>query len=250
MREKGPKFTPEEIEEKQNGIEREKEPEKILLLDTLKKLLEAQQISEEEINRYAEKFLDLKNPEGILLHISEPKNLERILKEGILSHKFVERASMTDLPGGFEPVQQDKYGMDYISFYDSDVFNVDRKEWGLEDRTFLGFISEWGNGDTRVGIVIDKSKLPMTKQQSQKIEDWIGEVLIKPRIAPVFFNGLMIGRECKVESDKIRFIYEHIRKKELLIYSTEGDQIWPVRRKREEIEEKIRQKHEAEELEN
>ncbi|PIU02042.1 hypothetical protein COT68_00015 [bacterium (Candidatus Torokbacteria) CG09_land_8_20_14_0_10_42_11] len=63
-----------------------------------------------------------------------------------------------------------------------------------------------------------------------------GEVLIKPRIAPRFFSGLIIGKESKIKPEDMASIIEGIRKKRLPIYDIRGEQIWPVRKKREEIE--------------
>lgn len=88
-----PQFGPRESEEKREEDLRTDKKIEGKNISEEKAKAERSKEEKEELNEIMEKVKDLRSGKGILAHESFCDNLECILREGILSRKFAERAS-------------------------------------------------------------------------------------------------------------------------------------------------------------
>lgn len=127
MLEEESKFRQEIILDTEDNLKHEKmkERKEIEAAVLLKNFLERNILPEEETEEVIKKVKDLRNGKDILIHMSGTEHLENILREGIVSHKFAERAGKRVqgfTAAGHRPPAQERFGMDKISFWDGDDF--------------------------------------------------------------------------------------------------------------------------------
>lgn len=85
-------------------------------------------------------------------------------------------------------------------------------------------------------IVIDKAKLP-SSHNIENLGPWSSEVLLKPRVAPRFFSGIIVHSESKVKVESAKLVFDFAKNYKIPIYNEKGDIIWPKAIKYDELKE-------------
>jgi len=191
--------------------------------------------------------------ENLLIHVTRYENLERILKEGIISEEFANRTGRVTGRGVTVSSFQGKENISLFSFqklisdYEETkkAFLPNLKEAAslyLKNKVknkrkaikkFISFKGPFGFAPYNPILVIDE-KLVKTEPAKGL---YPGEVFAKFRIAPREIKAIIINeKECKKQKieDKKMTVFDYIlsivQKSNLPLYNINGDLIWRSRR--------------------
>lgn len=209
--------------------------------------------------------IDVQDGRGMIAHHSHVDNLKRILQEGILSYKFVERAGEKveeiQRRTEWDMLVQKTYGMEMISFYDGDL----ARRMELEDEDYYKLFRQPGESEVRFlnliaygggfskedpmcfdfVILLNKKNIPTTmgpvKRRGRSAPKH-REVFLKRRVAPRFFSALVFSSQGQILSSVSEVLRDFLHQYQVPVYSPIGDLIWPKRMSLEEVRQWITQR--------